>query len=560
MKLRHVLGLILVFLFLLSIKVFVSYARVNNPMSIYSAFFYDLSTKKPEAFANYRSQGAAYIFDVTEDSDSWYIGTGKFSGTSYYSNSSSNNWAKSKNSTSYPYIKYICVWSKTGFHPTCLNKNSSRTFSSNTTPNFESTTDKIVTFWDKGNAPSSERSYYFVAIMNNEDKIVYLDNVYPTTFEIGGTTQLISAGQTVYGEQIVSGNDYVYQVYKEQTDTNISTMDFDFSGNFENYELYEYLLNYLTYHYNYYINEWANSICPTCCIFDNKRGNVKFNKLNNNFMQPTVGVDDIGSDYVVVFYGDRLCHYYDSSANSHYFNFLSYSQPFYYVVISKGGGQSISFNVMNNAYNNTTPAVQVQYDYPETLVFSNKNIIEKSNANDFVMNGNNFTYWRTFSYELKTIPSFPTLSPESPGYSGIDTSVIEENQISMIDTVTSFFSGFFDNIKNALLSVFDFVGETILALWNTIKNQILSKLPIFWITDVISWIQDIYQNAIVRSQNLDFIYHLNVLGADIEFDPLFLYKSNKIYLDKFLNLGLIIGLVFFNIKHIFVVLKGGKQS
>ena len=99
-----------------------------------------------------------------------------------------------------------------------------------------------------------------------------------------------------------------------------------------------------------------------------------------------------------------------------------------------------------------------------------------------------------------------------------------------------------------------------MALWNTIKNQILSKLPVFWITDVISWLEGIYQNAIIRSQNLDFIYHLNFLGKQIIFDPLLLYKNNRIYIDKFMNLGLIIALIFFNINHIFVILKGGKKS
>ena len=99
-----------------------------------------------------------------------------------------------------------------------------------------------------------------------------------------------------------------------------------------------------------------------------------------------------------------------------------------------------------------------------------------------------------------------------------------------------------------------------MALWNTIKNQILSKLPIFWITDVLSWLQNIYQNAIIRSQNLDFVYHFTFLGHNVDFDPLILYKNNKIYLDKFINLGLIFSLVFYNIRQIFVILKGGKQG
>ena len=558
MKIKRFFGLFLIFLVFLYLKPFNVFARANAS-SIYQAFFYDLLSKKPDAFSNYRSQGACYIFDVTQDSDAWYIGTGKFSGTSYYNNSAANNWAKSKNSSSYPYIKYICIWSKTGFHPTCLNKNSSRTFSSNTTPNFSSTTDKVVTFWDKGNVSSPERDYYFVSIMNQDDKIVYLNNVYPTTFEIGGTTQIIHAGQAVYGEQIVSGDDYVYQIYKEENIKNISTLEFNFSGNFENYELYEYLLNYLSYNYNFYITSWADSLCPTCLIFNNQRGNIKANKWTSSFLQPTVGANDNGVDYLAVFYGDRLCHYYDSSANAHYFNFLSYGQPFFYVSISKSP-QSVNIQIMNNAYDNTTPAAQIQYDYPNDLIFTNKNIVEKSNSSDFVMNGESYSWWRTSSYEFQQNPSLPSLSPDNPGYAGIDTTVIENNQDSILSSITSFFSGFFDNMKNALLSVFDFVSDGVLALWNTFKNTILAKLPIFWITDVLSWLSNIYQNAVERSQNVDFIYHLNVLGANIEFDPLFFYKSNKVYVDKFIDLCLIFGLIFLNIRQVFAILKGGKQG
>lgn len=547
MKLRHVLGLILVSIFFL-FSDNVS-ARRQGP-SIYQAFITDLANNVPDAYSNYISNGACYILDVSEDTDLWdtTLST-NFSGTNFKSKSSDNISNKNRNSSSYPYITHICYWTKKNSSPIIRNQ----TYNGLT---------KKITFWDKNNAPTAQRDFYFMSVMDGNGAITHMAKPikqytnYSQNMYIDGTTDFVWADENVCWDE---GN-----IFKASTKaTSISNVQFDFHGNWNSYELYEYLLYYLSNNYNLFANRWAEGPNPTCMIFDNLRGNIKANRLNDSFIPDTANGTN-GIDYLCVFYPDRFCCYYDEENHDYYFNFFSLNLPFYYITITKST-QAIDFHYMDLAYNNTTPVAQIHYEYPESLIFTNKNIIAKSDASNFILDGTSFTYWRTTSYERNANPSITPVNPDNQGSYGngsisVDTTTLESNQGSIIDAITGFFSGFFDTVKTAITSVFDFVGDTILALWNTIKNQILSKIPVFWITDIISWLQSIYQNAIIRSQNLDFISHFTFLGKNIDFDPLILYKNNKIYLDKFMNLGLIMGLVFYNIRQIFVILKGGKQS
>lgn len=549
MKLRHVLGLILAFIFIVFINSNCVYARRQAP-SVYQAFINDLANNVPDAYSNYISNGACYILDVSEDTDKWdAVQSSGFAGTNFKGNSAANLSNKNRNSSDYPYITYICYWTKKNSSPVVRNQTYSGC-------------NKKITFWDKSNAPSSQRNFYFMSLMDGNGNIThmvtplnrytnYVQNIY-----IDDTTDFIWADEDVHWDE---GN-----MFKDNTKaTSISNVQFDFSGNWESYELYEYLLYYISNNYNLFAENWAAGPNPTCMIFDNLRGNIKANRLNDNFIPYTANGNN-GVDYLCVFYPDRFCCYYDETNHDYYFNFFSLNLPFFYITITKST-QAIQFYYMDLAYNNNTPVAQIHYEYPESLIFTNKNIIAKSDASNFILDGTSFTWWRTTSYERHPNPSITIVHPDNQGSYGngsisVDTTTIESNQGSILDSITSFFSGFLDTVKTAITSVFDFVGDTILALWNTIKNQILSKLPVFWITDILSWLQGIYQSAINRSQSLDFVYSFSFLGHNIEFDPLILYKNNKIYMDKFISLGLIMGLVFFNIRQIFVIMRGGKQS
>lgn len=547
MKIGRILGLIFICI-IFSLFGSSVYARRQGP-AIYQAFITDLAQNMPDAYSNYISNGACYIIDVSEDTDMWDSTQDYFTGTNFRGRWTSNLSYKNKNSSSYPYSVYICYWTKKGSAPVVRNQTYSDC-------------SKRITFWDKNNAPSSQRNFYFMSVMDGTGSITHLATpknrytVYCQDVYIDGTTDFVWADENVCWDE---GN-----VFKSSTKaTSISNVQFDFHGNWDSYELYEYLLYYLSNNYNLYANGWAEGPNPTCMIFDNLRGNIKANRLNNSFLPDTANANN-GIDYLCVFYPDRFCCYYDEENHDYYFNFFSLNLPFYYITITKST-QAINFYYMDLAYNNTTPVAQIHYEYPESLIFTNKNIIAKSDSSNFILDGTSFTYWRTTSYEHNANPSITPVNPDNQGSYGngsitVDTSTIEDKQDSIIDKITGFFSGFVDKVKIAITSVFDFVGDTILSLWNNVKNQILSKIPVYWITDILDWIQNIYQNAILRSKNLDFIYHFTFLGKNIEFDPFLLYKNNRVYVDKFISLGLIMGLIFFNIRQIFVILKGGKQG
>lgn len=378
----------------------------------------------------------------------------------------------------------------------------------------------MIKIYPNGNTSSSDKAFGF--LFNPSSHLVYTDD-------------------TIY-----QGNTALQ--YATPSNSNSDLFDLDITNNETGSSLYNKIMALYNNQYNVYARLWSNGDKPTVAIYDNSSTNCIVPLLdNNNYIQ---------NKYIAVFSTCRLCEY-DQNNNSRHYNTLTYGDDVLHVITFDEGLNNYTFyNLMGRNYQ--SDVIILTGISGDELLFCNSNIIQKSNANDFVVsNTNQYTYY--YYSDLELTSTYPINNNNNNNND--NQSIWNDIQDSINNNTTTLSDTFSDVIEDVYSTSSEFINNTFLPFFRGLFSQISQVIPFDIITDFIEYINIIIQDAISVKDtiiaNHGYNFTFNFLNNNINFNPFYYFFTTNMYSIAYLlcNLSFFTYLIFNIYKHMLTILS-----
>ena len=327
--------------------------------SIYHAFINYLFANDGDKYSQYINNMHCTIYQLSLNKDDFFINFNINDLSSKKNNINYNKYVSGNyNST---YYTYIAFFTKTPFIYYEIDKNSDG-FHYSENLKLNNTSD-----------------VYFVMAMKNNGFVEF----YNCNSFNGGCFEFNSGCHLVYTDDIIYQDGTALE-YATPSNSNSDLFDLDITSNETGSSLYNKIMALYNSQYNAYARLWASGDKPTIAIFNNSNVNCIVPLINNN--------EYIQNKYIAIFSTCRLCEY-EQNNNSRHFNTLTYGDEILHIITFDEGLNHYNFyNLLSRNYQ--ADAIVLTGISGDELLFCNSNIIKKSNANDFLVSGNNqYTYY-----------------------------------------------------------------------------------------------------------------------------------------------------------------------